>query len=322
VSTWNLIREQEEKSADKDKIEDNSKLLSELQTKLAAQATSLAQRMQARDLDSTDAQAKEFSDNIKQAIAAMTPARRVSIRWSWMKPFNPSGRRCNTSCVPKQCSTTSRLQQQQQGQGGQGGQHWDSRDMAQIYELEMDLNKSQYEARNNASPEEQTETQDELEQKLKELARRQQQLATTPATAATHAGAALAAGIAEARSRAVAASVAENMQANQQSQQGQQGQQSQGQQSQGTASPRTASVSSPVSNQARVVRLRPITSRRNCSSACKRGFAPWRICQCHAQQQTPVSGHVRSALLPKAQRQLSGASEAVARGQQQAQQNS
>lgn len=311
VSTWNLIREQEEKSADRDKIEDNSRLLAELQTKLAAQATSLAQRMEARDLDTTDAQAREFADNIKQAIAAMTPAAKSLAQVNLDEAIQPEQQALQYILRAEAVFNDIQVGMQQGGGGG-GGQQ-EGRDMAQIYELEMDLNKNQYESRNNASPQQQGETQDELEQKLKELARRQQQLANSTRqqqqlTQEQRWQQESLKREAEQLQRQLQ-NMQQQMQANQQGQQGQQGQSGQqsgqpGQQSgqagqSGQASNATQELQQRLQSAIRAMD-ESATAMRNGSDAGERARAQ------------------RAAA--EAQRQLSNAGDAVARGQQEAQQ--
>jgi hypothetical protein len=306
VSTWNLIREQDEKSADEAKIEDNSRLLGELQTKLAAQATSLAERMQARNLDSTDEQTKEFSDNIKQAIAAMTPAASSLNRVKLNDAIQPEQQALQYILRAEAVFNDIQVQQQGQG-GGQGGQQG-GRDMAQMYELEMDLTKNQYESRNNASPQQQAQTQDELEQKLKELARRQQQLAnnTRQQQQLTQEQRWQQESLkreAEQLQRQVQ-EMQQQAQQSGQAQQGQSGEQS-GQQSGQSGTTQAGNAQSQELQQRLQSAIRAMdessAAMRNGSDAAERARAQ------------------RAAA--EAQRQLAGASNAVARNQQQAQQN-
>src|SRR5690606_7662534 len=72
VSTWNLIREQAEGN-NNEQVAINSKLLSELQLTLAEQASTLAERTRARQLDN-DPQIQEFVNNMEQAVQRMHPA--------------------------------------------------------------------------------------------------------------------------------------------------------------------------------------------------------------------------------------------------------
>ena len=63
----------------------------------------------------------------------------------------------------------------QANRGGGGGQA--GRDLSEMFELEMDLEKNQYETGDNASPNPPEQEMQEAADELAELARRQEQLA-------------------------------------------------------------------------------------------------------------------------------------------------
>ena len=309
VSTWNLIREQEEKSADQAQIADHSKLLAELQTKLAAQANSLAQRMSARGLDATDARAKEFADNIKQAVVAMTPAAQSLAAVKLDQAIQPEQQALQYILRAEAVFNEIQVQQQGQSQGGQGGQQQVGRDMAQIYELEMDITKNQYESRNTAAPEQQAQTQDELEQKLKELARRQQQLANN--TKQQQSVTQEQRWQQESLKREAEQLQQQVQQLQQQSQSGQSRSQSGTQQSQqaGQSNQQGATQATNSQTQELQQRLQSAIRAMNESSNAMR----------NSSDATERARAQRAA--DEAQRQLSGAGQAVARNQQQSQQN-
>ena len=74
VSTWNLIREKTESRGTVNiSTEDNALLLSGLQSTLADQARTLAERARARQLN-VDEQIEKFVDNMEMAATAMEPA--------------------------------------------------------------------------------------------------------------------------------------------------------------------------------------------------------------------------------------------------------
>jgi hypothetical protein len=305
VSTWNLIREQEEKTADQAQIADHSKLLAELQTKLAAQANSLAQRMSARGLDATDSRAKEFAENIKQAIVAMTPAAQKLVAVKLEQAIQPEQQALQYILRAEAVFNEIQVQQQGQSQGGQGGRQQEGRDMAQIYELEMDITKNQYESRNTAAPEQQAQTQDELEQKLKELARRQQQLANN--TKQQQSVTQEQRWQQESLKREAEQLQQQVQQLQQQSQSGQQSAQ-QGQQS-GQSSQQGAAQASNNQTQELQQRLQSAIRAMNESSNAMRNGSDAAE---RARAQSAAN---------EAQRQLSGAGQVAARNQQQSQQN-
>lgn len=167
VSTWNLLRGQ----ASATSVHDNAALLATLQTRLAAQAQTLAGRTQARQL-TQDTKIARFLDSMRHAAAAMQPA-----------ASHLAATQLSAAVVPEQQALQYLLQAQAQftdvqlarKQGGSAGQS--GRDLAQIYQLEMDLQKNQYESGAGASPQTADKQSEALARRLQDLAQRQQQLA-------------------------------------------------------------------------------------------------------------------------------------------------
>lgn len=170
VSTWNLIRQQS--NANDDGIVDNASLLAELQNTLREQARTLADRARARQLADND-DISRFVSHLEAAAESMEPAAREL-----------SAVRFTEALQPEQSALQHLLRAEavfrditvsmQNSDGSGGGQ--DSRDLSEMFELEMDLEKNQYETGSVASNETPEETLDELAEKLRELARRQEQL--------------------------------------------------------------------------------------------------------------------------------------------------
>src|SRR5256885_14728268 len=65
----------------------------------------------------------------------------------------------------------------EQGGGGGGGGQDAGRDLANLFDLELDTEKNQYESQQSSSGDKQQQAIDDAMQKLEQLARRQQQLA-------------------------------------------------------------------------------------------------------------------------------------------------
>ena len=173
VSTWNLIREQAEQE-NPSQIEINSTLLSELQTTLAEQAATLAERTRARQL-AEDAQIEEFVNNMEQAVQRMYPASEKLGEVALNDAIQPAQEALQYLLRAESVFNDITLQQQQGGGGGGGGGA--SQDLAEMFELEMDLSLNQYETGNNASAQSQQQQAEDIMQQLDELARRQEQLA-------------------------------------------------------------------------------------------------------------------------------------------------
>lgn len=175
VSTWNLIREQAEDET-ATQIEINSKLLSELQVTLAEQAATLAERTRARQL-AEDEQIEEFVNNMEQAVQRMHPASEKLGEVALNDAIQPAQEALQYLLRAESVFNDITVSQQQGGGGGGGGGGGASQDLAEMFELEMDLSLNQYETGNNASAQSQQQQAEDIMQQLDDLAKRQEQLA-------------------------------------------------------------------------------------------------------------------------------------------------
>ena len=145
VATWNLIKERSEETSsflDEQQLHDNAQMLADLQRTLAEQARTLASRTRARGLTGQDPRIQKFIESLEQAATAMGPAaeRLAEIE-------------LDTAVPPEQEALQHLLRAEsvfndiqvafQQGGGGGGGAA--GRDLSELFELEMDLEKNQYE---------------------------------------------------------------------------------------------------------------------------------------------------------------------------------
>ena len=157
---------------------EDGKFLSEEQAKLGEQATTLARRMESRELGSSGKQFEEFAKFLNQAAADMGDA---------VKQLKPA--KWNDALSPEQKALTSLLHAEalfrdiqismQQGGGGNGSGNA-GRDLARMFDLELDTSKNQYETGKSAPPPGEADNQKELDkarERLEALARRQQELA-------------------------------------------------------------------------------------------------------------------------------------------------
>jgi hypothetical protein len=179
VATWNLIREQDEQAGyqDEQQIQDNGALLAELQRTLAEQAQTLASRTRARQLTSVDEQIQTFVQSLESAAEAMIPAadRLADVEFD---DAVPSEQEALQHLLKAEAVFTDIQVAFNQGGGSGGGGGFAGRDLAELFELEMDLDKNQYETESAVSfgsPQEQEV--DEAIAKLRELAQRQENLA-------------------------------------------------------------------------------------------------------------------------------------------------
>ncbi|MBT5485307.1 MAG: hypothetical protein HOK55_11315 [Gammaproteobacteria bacterium] len=173
TSTWNLIREQAE-DASAGQVQVNSTLLSELQTTLAEQAATLAQRTRARQLDNMDEQIEQFVTNMEQAVQNMYPASERLAAIELDEAIQPAQEALQHLLRAEAVFNEFQVNNQQGGGGGGGRAQ---QDLAEMFELEMDLELNQYETGSNASPQAQQAEKEDIMDQLDELSRRQQQLA-------------------------------------------------------------------------------------------------------------------------------------------------
>jgi hypothetical protein len=177
VATWNLIKERTEGTSsylDKQQLNDNAKLLADLQRTLADQARTLASRTRARQLTGADPRIQKFVESLDQAADAMGPAAEQLGNVALDEAVPPEQDALQHLLRAESAFTDIQVAFQQQGGGGGGAA---GRDLNELFELEMDLEKNQYETESPATFDSPQQEQDDAIRKLQELARRQEQLA-------------------------------------------------------------------------------------------------------------------------------------------------
>ena len=173
ISTWNLIRERNENGRGDDAfILDNAALLAQLQETLRGQVETLAQRAEARQLTASDEDIAEFVEHLRKAAEAMTPAAEMLADIDLEQALQPEQEALQHLLAAEAVFTDINVSMQANQGGGQAG-----RDLSEMFELEMDLEKNQYETGSNASPNAPEEQLEDAAELLEELARRQEQLA-------------------------------------------------------------------------------------------------------------------------------------------------
>jgi len=173
ISTWNLIREQRDGNRGDDAyVYDNSALLSRLQETLRGQVETLAQRAEARQLTASDEEIARFVGHLRDAAAAMIPAAQMLAEIDLQQALSPEQEALQHLLAAEAVFSDINVSMQANSRGGQAG-----RDLSEMFELEMDLEKNQYETGDNATPEPPQQQMEEVADELEELARRQEQLA-------------------------------------------------------------------------------------------------------------------------------------------------
>ncbi len=176
VSTWNLIREQQEnRRNDAAFVADNAALLSRVQATLKDQVETLVLRTQARQLTASAEDIATFIDNLNKAAEVMIPAAERLGEIELEQAILPEQEALQHLLAAEAVFTDISVSMQANNRGGGGGQA--GRDLTEMFEMEMDLEKNQYETGSSATPESQQQSMDEAADDLSDLARRQQQLA-------------------------------------------------------------------------------------------------------------------------------------------------
>ena len=175
AATWNQLRDT---SRDRAAAAENGKFLSEVQGKLRDQARSLARRMQSRQLSSENEEFRKFAKEMESAADAMNGAADKLKALNWREAL-PAEQRAlqhllRAESVFREIQVAMGSRNQRGGGSGSGG-----RDLENLFDLELDLEKNQYETgQQSASSASQRQREiDEALQKLEQLARRQQELA-------------------------------------------------------------------------------------------------------------------------------------------------
>jgi hypothetical protein len=175
AETW---KHQNDKKATQQEAADAAKFLSGVQAKLGEQARSLAGRMQSRELSQQNEEFNSFVKDMNAAASAMGPAAQQLQQQKW-KDALPSEQKALQNLLRAE-ATFRQIQVAFGSSGGGGGAGGGAgRDLASLFDLELDTEKNQYETAQTAgsSASQQQKEIDEALQKLDQLARRQEELA-------------------------------------------------------------------------------------------------------------------------------------------------
>ena len=177
LATWNLQRMHER--ADRGgnaRVEEHARMLSEAQGTLADQAKTLIERAEARGVDDADPKNRELIENLQQAAQAMQPAAKHLNDIALPEAIPDEQKALQHLLRAEALYTDIEVQFRNANAGGGGGQQA-GRDLAEMFELEMDLDKNQYETESRAGGDDSSQQLDDALRKLRELAQRQERLA-------------------------------------------------------------------------------------------------------------------------------------------------
>ena len=175
AATW---KQENDKAATPKDSSVAGQFLSDAQQKLRDQVMALSARIQSRDLSAANEEFTGFDKDMQIAAEAMAPSadKLKSMQWKDAIPLEQKA----LQALLRAEATFRQIQvafgQQDGGGGGGGGSA--GRDLASLFDLELDTEKNQYETAQTASPAEQHEknVEDALA-KLDALAKRQEELA-------------------------------------------------------------------------------------------------------------------------------------------------
>ena len=174
AATW---KQQNDKTATAKDAAAQGQFLSDAQQKLRDQVNALSVRMQSRDISEANQEFTDFDKDMQDAATAMAPAADNLKNTQW-KDAIPLEQKALQALL--RAEATFRQIQVAFGQAGGGGAGGGNtgRDLANLFDLELDTAKNQYETAQSASPAEQhqKEVEDALA-KLDALAKRQEDLA-------------------------------------------------------------------------------------------------------------------------------------------------
>jgi hypothetical protein len=175
AATWNELKNG---STESNSAAEEAKFLSEVEGKLGAQAKTLADRMRSRELSGNNAEFEEFSKQMDRASAEMGNAVGELKGRAWRNALSPEQRALQALTRAESLFKDIQIAYGRMNGGSMGNSGSAGRDLARMFDLELDTEKNQYETGESASmqSEQQKQLQDALE-RLKQLARRQQDLA-------------------------------------------------------------------------------------------------------------------------------------------------
>jgi hypothetical protein len=174
AATW---KQQNDKAATPKDSATAGQFLSDAQEKLRDQVAALSIRMQSRDISEANQEFTDFDKDMQDAAAAMAPSaeKLKGMKWKDAIPLEQKA----LQALLRAEATFRKIEVAFGQQGGARGSGSNAgRDLASLFDLELDTEKNQYETAQSASPAQQHEkdVEDALE-KLDALAKRQEELA-------------------------------------------------------------------------------------------------------------------------------------------------
>jgi hypothetical protein len=171
------FKQQRDKNSTPQQAADIAKLLAQSQSTLRDQAVSLSGRLQARELTAEVHAIGDFQKDVVAASEAMAPAAQQLQQEKW-KDAIPNEQKALQFLLRAE-ATFRQIEVAFGARGGGGGGGGAARDLASLFDLELDTEKNQYETRQSAATTAEQKAQEIADalKKLDELARREEDLA-------------------------------------------------------------------------------------------------------------------------------------------------
>ena len=184
AATYNLVRDRERYS--ESEFQENLVSVRLAQGRAREQVAGLLQRLRARGLGN-DSEFQKIAELLGEAIAEMEAAEEILESGELQEAISPE-LRALLHLQKAEENYEVEVSQGQQGGGGGGGGSARADDLADLFELELDKLKNQYETVERGQRRQAGDQLDETLEALKELARRQQQQAERQRRAAAQQG--------------------------------------------------------------------------------------------------------------------------------------
>jgi hypothetical protein len=172
AATFNEMRTEQRAKAT---VQERARFLSDVEGKLSAQAKTLAERMGNRELSQANPEFENFSKLMTFAASEMTDAVRDLSPAHWSQALVPEQKALQSLLRAEALFRDIRVAFGQGGSAGGGAQ----RELARMFDLELDTSKNQYETQQQSQSEAAADQQkaiDDAFERLRQLAQRQQEL--------------------------------------------------------------------------------------------------------------------------------------------------
>jgi hypothetical protein len=174
AATW---KQQNDKTVTPASAAAQGEFLSQAQQKLRDQVNALSARMQSRDISEANQEFTDLDRDMRAAAQAMVPSAEKLKGTQWKDALQLEQKALQALLRAEATFRQIQVAFGQQGGGGGGGGN-SGRDLASLFDLELDTAKNQYETAQTASPAEQHEKDvEDMLAKLDALAKRQEELA-------------------------------------------------------------------------------------------------------------------------------------------------